>query len=459
LVQGMPVHKSEWVYNTPRAQRQYYPSPERQAAMPARAGDDCEAAAIHFALIKGVTPTQVERAKEHAANNQEAVIFKYDLPHAKPNSREVNRGKLQEHFEVVKLLIPLGIVNKTVFCEGLSKYYQSIGVQNPCISKIMDQAWALKRMVADVASVKKNATTGARLPGWIKDLIELVPNEALTMQSPKPGTPTTASSNAKALPLSNPSTPEPTVKRRALFRIGSTPPSIKALRKPMDETASEADVESEEMPTAGQASPMFVQASPKPVEDEDEDAALPWPTNSLAKPFWSEELGTGVVVGTNGSSQLSSRNSNCDGFVQCLFIKNDKAKLDANYIWQSEEPYLGWQLAHGKTPSPIAMKAAAKKTPEKKKKAKGKAKIAKSKGTDKAKAKIAKTKGKSKKRGAFEDLKGDQEFLKAEWKRQHSIAYCAAKKISKETGKDLDTVRAKMIAEAKAKFINEYKHK
>jgi hypothetical protein len=191
--------------------------------------------------------------------------------------------------------------------------------------------------------------------------------------------------------------------------------------------------ESEEMPTpsssnnqsAGQASPKLEQASAKPTAKE--DAIQPWPTNSQAKVFWSEEIGIGVVVGTNGSTQLSSRNSNCDGFVQCLFIKNDKAKLDANYTWQSEEAYLGWQQTHGKTPTPKAKQAEAETvTPLKKTKAKGKAKIAKSKGTNKAKAKVAKTniaksKGtdKARKRGAFENLKGDLEFLKAEWKRRH----------------------------------------
>ena len=108
------------------------------------------------------------------------VIAEYIVDPQKPASRGVDRVALQKYASLLQRLLPHCPLKKQQIYAGMVQYNKDMGMIFGTPSNTMnDQAWAVKRLTMDIDSIKKNCTTGSRLPSWLKDLVNLWPEGAL----------------------------------------------------------------------------------------------------------------------------------------------------------------------------------------------------------------------------------------------------------------------------------------
>ena len=130
-------------------------SPEMAAATPLKrktSNAEITPSMICNALLEGVPPAILEQIKS------KGTLSKYEfVDPTNVESRAVNRNVLDKFQTVLLKMAPFGLVNKSVFAKGIKEYAGTIGtsIGIPGLN-IMDQAWAVKRMLQDVESIKKN---------------------------------------------------------------------------------------------------------------------------------------------------------------------------------------------------------------------------------------------------------------------------------------------------------------
>ena len=124
--------------------------------------------------------------------------------------------KKRKYVALLTPFLPLGPLRKQQILDGMKSYSRKLGVPFGTADNTMgDQAWAIKRLSMDVESVKRNSTTGARLPDWLKSLVSLWPGDI----------------ESDGTSMQREASPEVADRTRALFRCGSTPPSVRKLRR------------------------------------------------------------------------------------------------------------------------------------------------------------------------------------------------------------------------------------
>jgi hypothetical protein len=419
---------------------------EEEAMKEARSKEKNEAEQVHQALIKGVNPYQLQAAKETQ------VFFAYDLPGGKPDSRAINRDAIKANASVLKQMLPLGSLNKSTINEGLACYYKTVGIKYPTVTRMMDQSWALKRMMTDCFSIHNNSPTRARLQPWLQELLQV-----LQVQQPggqaevRKGDPKQSSQREEATA----STPTTATKRK-LFRMGSTPPSVKVRVRQSSPELQLCDVyskdalfaESPKPPESPSDAEMVEEEEEGEEEEEDEQPQILNQSVESHQCYWSHEVDCGVVVnGTTGKSQLSFNEScSANGFVQCHFARGKEAQLERYAIWESEITYLEYQ-GYNKTKKKPAAATDFQKKP-----------AGQDHNTNKKPA-GAPIKGGAVGEAASKGKVDPAKFRQSEWKRRHSQAFHGA--ISKARMQHMSNeqmlgLRVKMIKNAKTLFMKEH---
>jgi hypothetical protein len=421
---------------------------QEEALKEARSKERIEAEQVHQALIKGINPYQLQAAKETQ------VFFAYDLPGGKPDSRAINRDAIKAHASVLKAILPLGSLNKSTINEGLACYYKTVGIKFPTVTRMMDQSWALKRMMTDCFAIHNNSPTRARLQPWLQELLQV-----LQIQQPggqaqvRKGDPK-KNSQQEEVTASTPTT----ATKRKLFRMGSTPPSVKVrVRQSSPEVQlfdaySKDDLfaESPKPPESAEseADEMVEEEDEGEEEEEDEQPQILNQSVESHQCFWSHEVDCGVVVnGTTGKSQLSFNEScSSNGFVKCHFASGKEAELKRYAIWESEITYLEYQ-GYNKTKKKPAAATDIQRKP-----------AGLVHNIDKKPA-GAPIKGGAVKEAASKGKDDPAKFRHSEWKRRHSQAFHGA--ISKARMQHLSNeqmlgLRVKMIKNAKMLFMKEH---
>ena len=100
------------------------------------------------------------------------ILVQYELDPKNPGSRKTNKAMLKEWEKFLIEFMKMGALSKSQIVLGMIGYNKKIGnVIGTTKVRIMDQAWALKRMVLDVQEISHSMTTGARTAEWMKGLV------------------------------------------------------------------------------------------------------------------------------------------------------------------------------------------------------------------------------------------------------------------------------------------------